>query len=852
MAGPKPKTVALKIAGLYTDPNTFSEVPPGLTLAATSNTVLDRDSILASRRGFGQYGVSPSGTSLIRSIFDFKDVLLIQDEDDVLAYDASNDGSSWVAYPGAYVPPGNTSTDRISSFQSNKNLFLTTNSGIYKLEDPTATPRPAGVSPGLGGTGVTTGSAGFMSTNTNVAYRVVWGYRDANENLILGAPSDRIVVSNTSGGDRDVSLTFFIPADITTDYFYQVYRSAGSASVTDQPDDELQLVEESSPTSGEISAGTVTFTDSTPDNLRGVLIYTADSLPGGGILQANTRPPFAKAVATFKNFAFYGNTRTRQALTSTLIAAGAPDGVQVNDTITYAVTAGPSFTITGKAVENAVAGEFRVETALTPAENIAITARSIVNVLNTVASNTFLAAYYASGFDELPGRMLLERLSLDEATFTITTNRSTAFRPVLPTSGADYNNTSRNEANQNRVYFSKLQQPEAVPILQYFDIGSPEEPIEAIVPLRDGVIILKTDGIFRISGSSASTFSVNPIDTTTRILSKFSVAVLSNRVFFYSTQGVVAVSDTGSEIISKDIESELFELSSAQYPNFSSVTFGVAYESDRKYIMWTVSTDTDTYATQAFVYNTLSGNWTRWTKTASTAIVKQDRDVMYTAGPAVNETDNFVFKERKNFAPSDFADEQYDRVVVSYTGDELELDDTSLLEVGYTLQQTLGSSLITEIVDATHVKVADAILWDLGPIIAYRPIFQFFESNPFDAGDPTIMKHWADCSFIFRQTNFELFLAGYLADTGNEQNTINVYPPSGEGGWGTFPWGTRPWGVSTAVRARLRTAVPKGSMRSNWISISGTVDQAFTDMQLAGISLTFTPMSSRQKGASRE
>lgn len=852
MAGPKAKTLALKIAGLYTDPNTFSEVPQGITLALANNLVLDRDSILASRRGFPQYGVSPDGATRQRSIFDFKDTLILHDENDILAYDSAGNGSVWTAFPGTYVAPGGNSTDRIATFQSNKNLYLATNSGIYKMTDATTAPILAGVSAGLGGSGTTTGASGFMSTNTNVAYRIVWGYRDDNENLILGAPSDRIVVSNTSGGDRDVSLTFFIPADITTSYFYQIYRSAGSATVNDQPDDELQLVQEASPTAGEITAGTVTFTDSTPDNLRATIIYTADSLPGGGIQNSNTRPPFAKAVATFKNFAFYGNTRTKHTLESTLIAAGSPDGIQIGDTITYTISGGSSFTITAAAAEVAASGIFKVETALTPAENIEVTAQSIVRVLNTYASNTFLAAYYVSGFDELPGQMLYERLTLDATSFYVTCSRATPFRPVLPTSGSNYNNTSRNEENQNRIYFSKLQQPEAVPVLQYFNVGSPEEPIEALVPLRDGVIILKTDGIFRISGSDPATFSVNPIDTTVRILAKFSVAVLSNRVYFFSTQGIVAVSDTGAEIVSRSIESQLLELSSSLYPNFSDVTFAVGYESDRKYILWTVSTDADTFGTQAFVFNTLSGDWTRWTKSASAAIVKQNDDKLYIAGPAANTTDNYVFIERKNFNLTDFADEEYALTVTSASGTTLNVASTAMLEVGYTIQQTLASSRIVSIDSSTQLTMSSVEDWVAGDATAYRPIYQYFETNNFDAGDPALVKHWADCSFVFRSTNFDTMLAGFLSDFSTETRTVTLNAPAGSGGWGTFGWGTLPWGVSTAVRARLRTSVPKMAMRSNWLSISGTLNEAFTDLQLAGISLTFSSMSSRQKSSSAQ
>lgn len=853
MSGPKNEVKSLKIAGLFLDPNQFSEVPAGITLNQANNVVLDKDSILASRRGFPQYGVppAPSLTTQIRTFFDFKDTLIIHDELGKLKYDVNGDGSVWTTYSGTYAAPGGTSSDRVVSFQSNKNLYLATNAGMYKLSSITATPRTAGVSRGLGGSGSTTGASGFMTTATNVAYRIVWGYRDENENLILGSPSDRIVVSNTSGGDRNVALNFFIPEFIDTTYFYQIYRSAGSASITTEPDDELQLIEQTAPTGAQITAGVISYVDQTPDNLRATLIYTASSLTTGGILNANTQPPFARAVCTFKNYSFFGNTRTKQTLDATLIAVGGTDGIVIGNTITFTSTGGSSFTITGAAAENGLAGQFKVTTALTPAENIDLTARSIVNVLNTVVANTIFAAYYTSGYQELPGRMSFERLTLDANTFTITSNNLTCFRPQIPSAGATYNNTSRNEALQNRVYFSKLQQPEAVPVLQYFDIGSAEEPIQALVPLRDGIIVLKTDGVFRISGATSSAFQVTPIDSTVRIIAKHSVAVLNNKVHFFSTQGIVAVSDNSAALVSRPIENTLLELSSSLYPNFNDVTFATGYESDRKYILWTVTTTGDTQGTQAFVFNTLTGDWTRWTKTGTAAIVKQNDDKLYIAGPTVGTTDQYVFQERKNFNATDYADEQYNLTVTGSVGKTLSVTSTTNMVVGYTIQQVLASARIVQIVNATTLLLDSVEQWSLGAAIAYRPIYQYFESNLIDAGDPGMMKHWADCSGIFRTTSFETIDVGFTSDTTNNTKTITLVPPTGTGGWGTEPWGTTPWGVSLPVRARLRMSVPKEAQRSNWISISMTLNQAFTDLSLAGITLTFSGMSSRMKGASK-
>src|SRR5690606_18099792 len=103
-----------------------------------------------------------------------------------------------------------------------------------------------------------TGSSGFLADDHRVAYRVVWGYRDQNDNFILGAPSQRISIKNNAGSSatRDVSLTFTIPAGVTSSWFYQIYRSSqvDNSGGDVEPNDELQLVYEGFPSSGDLSA----------------------------------------------------------------------------------------------------------------------------------------------------------------------------------------------------------------------------------------------------------------------------------------------------------------------------------------------------------------------------------------------------------------------------------------------------------------------------------------------------------------------------------------------------------------------------------------------------------------------
>lgn len=212
---------------------------------------------------------------------------------------------------------------------------------------------------------------------------------------------------------------------------------------------------------------------------------------------------------------------------------------------------------------------------------------------------------------------------------------------------------SDNEVSPNRIYYSKLSQPEAVPIVNYLDVGPKDKAIYRILALRDNLFVLKEEGVYRLSGLVAP-FTVSLFDGSTNLKAVDSAVVLNNLIYCFTSQGVATVSDTGVSIISRPIEDKLIKLASAQYPNFPTATFGASYESDRSYYLWTVTETSDTVATQCFRYNTFTNTWVEGDKAARSAIVNPMDDKMY-----ISPTDtNFIEQERKTFGRSDYADRE--------------------------------------------------------------------------------------------------------------------------------------------------------------------------------------------------
>lgn len=816
----------LDLKGLYTNPNDLSKVPVGALTDAT-NIVIDRDGIGEQRRGLQTYGDAlVLGTDIVDSMFNYQERLILH-YGDTFVYDSDGLGT-WVAYAGSYDIPNGAFA--IRSVQANKNIYFTTASGIQKLDSITGVIRPAGTPQGLDGSGTTSGASGWFPNNTQVAYRVVWGYVDANNNTILGAPSERIVVANNSGGTRNVDLTFTIPDDITTAYFYQIYRSPTSIDLATQPNDELQLVLQLNPTAGQIAAQTVTLTDTVPDELRGATIYTAASQQG--ILQSNFTPPIAVDFTAFKNFVFYANTIGKQFIDLTLLSVGGASGLIIGDTITI-----DGNVYTASAVENAALGNFLLFTGGTPSENIDTTARSLVHVINVFAANVTLYAYYVSGFDDLPGQILLQERGIGGGSFTLSVSRPSAW---YFTTG-----TSTNDTFPARVYISKFQQPEAVPLFNSLDIGSADKPILRIMALRDSIFVFKTDGVFRITGDDLTTFAVTPWDNTVVLRAPEAAVLLNNQIYCFTTQGVIAVSETGSSIVSRSIENDLLTISASQYTTFDAVTFAVSYESDRKYLLNTISTIGDQDSDQSFTYNYITNSWTRWAfpRNVTAGILNPTDNKLYMASSDTNFP--FIYQERKMFNETDFADDQFPVTITSSSGLVINVNSTTGVEVGYTFTQSLNKSTITAVVSATQVTVEDVLIWNNAAAIIYKPIPISIEWTPIHAGNPTVTKLFQEVLFFFSKPNFNRMTAYFSSNFSQAAESFDIEPAFNDAGWGVDDWGDGPWGGGAGELQPLRTWVPIEKCRAHWIILRLTKSQALTTFALNGIMVATKSMSYR-------
>ncbi len=826
------QNIILDLQGLYINNNPLSQTtaPPG-TLKEALNTVITKQGIIESRRGFTKMNDSLVGSD-IQAMFEFKKIKLIHSDNDLFS-DVSGTG----VYTSIATAINAPDTDhKIKAVQANNNFYFTSDEGIRKLEttDGSIPVKKAGVPKALNGTATLTFSgATWLTAQRNVAYRAVIGYKDSNNNLLLSAPSQRLVVSNTDATLASfVNLRFNLPDDLTTDYFFQIYRSTMSVDINTEPNDELKLAVEQAITSTDISNKYITLTDKTLESLLGVSLYTNQSQEG--IENSNEILPFAKDICQYKNFSLYANTENIGRATFSFLGVGSGTGFDIADSIT--ISSNVYYGATGNV---SALNQFKVVTTGTPASNIQETALNFIEIVNSSSTNTTHYAFYTSSVDDLPGKVTIETRKVGQTPISITASKVGVFQPEL------YNTSITTDSNKavNRVFFSKAGQAEAVPIYQYLDVGSSNFPIQRIIALRDSVYIFKeTEGIFTITGTDFSSFRSTLFDSSTKLKAIESAITFNNLIFAYTDQGVISVSDSGVSVISQDIESPLVKLLAND--NISKA-FGVGYDSERSYLLFIPEKASDTYCNIAYVYNSFTNTFTTWKLgNIKAGILDKDENKLYFA-----TSDNTILQERKAYTEYDFYDKEYEVNLVSFSDYDIVLDDIpSDIEVGYSIYQNSRKALITAIDVVTNTITVDKLFtgWNVASIKIVEPILVRIALNPITGNDPGTIKHFLESTFLFNTPNFNSITVGHNSNFDLTYVKTDLSSTS-TGGFGENPFGLSVWGGVPISSISLRTLFPKNATRGLWSSIQIESNQAFNSFSLMGISILFSDVSERFK-----
>lgn len=683
--------------GLVTAPNPL--LVPRDALQVADNVVLERPGYIQSRRGFTRYTYGAG--SYVYALAKFNGWVLANTGSAGgnaanLKYNNSNDGTgAWQSISSNGLHNRADLGERMHAAEALGCAYLTSREGVQRV---TTTPSigMAGVPKALavdryGPTSVLTGTGGFLADGQCVAYRAVIGRAftnpAGNKTINLGTPSGRTVVANATGTSgygagvaRNVVARVLLPVQanttgtaLDTTYFVQLYRS-GQVANGSTPSDELQLVFEAYLTAGNISAGYVDVTDSQPDALRGAYLYTNPNTGEDGvrvgILNGNEPPPLCMDVAWWRQCLWYANTSRsdlatgRQRLTFQLLGTGT-GGLQAGDTLTIA-----GVTYTAIAPGTPSAGQFVVETAGTASANIEATANNLVAAINKSASNTSVYASYISGSaPDAPGKVLLEGRTVYGAGFYAQASaHGTAYAPSL--TAAVYSN---GDGAANRLYFSKPGQPEAVPSVNFLEVGGAGTTILRICGVGAQLYVFTDAGIYRVLGTDYTNWTVDPVDLTCQLAAPETVCALDGSVYLLSSQGAVEVTDGNAVYVSGDIDydmrsllqSLLYDAASGTYP-LRNYAFAVAHPLDHRVLFWLPANSSATSCSFAWVYDRRAKAWVRWYRTASdfANAYTHSCGVYSDNGPTAvgmtlgssSTSDGWCFVEARTFTTDDYVD----------------------------------------------------------------------------------------------------------------------------------------------------------------------------------------------------
>lgn len=235
--------------------------------------------------------------------------------------------------------------------------------------------------------------------------------------------------------------------------------------------------------------------------------------------------------------------------------------------------------------------------------------------------------------------------------------------------------SSQNDDWSNSLHYSAPDEPWAFPVAQQIFVGSRGTTIKRLIPTADRLLVWTDNGLYKVTGTYPY-FSVSEVDVNLKLLARGLAGSLGDRGYGYTDQGFVEALDTAT-VRSIPIEAELRDLQATAAANIAARSFSVSYESDRRWLAWMPSNSSDTYATQAQVYNrtaSLAGGqdvWTRWPVNATCGFVHPTENKLY-----LGTSSGSVWVERKDRALSDYQDPS--GAVISSTVEWLpNVDDTS-------------------------------------------------------------------------------------------------------------------------------------------------------------------------------
>jgi hypothetical protein len=815
--------------GLYLDPSSFLEVEKEGTCEVSHNIDISKNNLVQKRRGF---------LKRLNHLEDIKRVISYNNSLYFVSQEKLYKLVDWspVLIAGSYSIKGDNPAFSIA----NNNLYIS-NDGMPVLKFDGEKVYNAGLQRPLDVTVTQTLSAGILKANTRVNYRVTFSYTDINNNKIVSEPSQLIQVTNDSVNNTTPVIVAGLASDIKEDMYYQIFRSSGSVDATVPALEDLQLVDEVKVTLADLALGYVEYTDTIPENLRQGFLYTNPAQEG--ISQANQQPPSCLVIESFKNHLFYANVTDKADLKFTLVSVAT---AVIGDTFT--VFDGTNLrTYTARATENKANREFLLKTDGTLSVNLEVTARSLVACINSDI-NSSVTAYYLSSTSDLQGQVYIQAKTLNTPRISINSSFGENFSPAIPASGDTYFGLSTRRTN--KVMFSKISEAEAVPSINFLEVGSRDEVILSLKALKDSIIVLTNKSVHRIGGDVSSEFFVRSVDLNTQCLAPRSAQVMEDNVIFISDRGVVAANENEVRVISGNIQNLILNAIQKSYID-TSCSF--AYISESQYFLSMPrenSLNIEDLVT--YVYSVQNNAWVTIDVTFKDAVYVDNKLVI------LAQDYRTIYQERKERVNSDFCDSNNNTLEVMGVIDDI------TIQVEWTFPDRIDA--IRKGNDFVLVNKATRISGNLYELVLSYNINAiigdtFFVDTAIQSKivtSPMILSVIAENKTIQEaQLNFRnaesctKAVFRFISDKSySDYQSVESIKFFSSLGWGDEPWSEFAWGAPSLLERNyytnpadsFRFLCDRNTVRAKWIQVE-IIHEAIEAFELQAVSLLFKQTS---------
>tara|TARA_R110002126_G_scaffold26967_1_gene90877 strand:+ start:1371 stop:4367 length:2997 start_codon:yes stop_codon:yes gene_type:complete len=483
------------------------------------------------------------------------------------------------------------------------------------------------------------------------------------------------------------------------------------------------------------------------------------------------------------------------------------------------------------------------------------TAEAITKAMNRDGSSEVYAAYI-SGINDIPGKFRLEAVGFGSAISLLASDSTVAagFSPTFPTSFSSGTQvTSSNEDLPHTFYAAKEGEPEAVPLVNRFPVGSKNATLFRSLPLRDSMILLKGDGVWRVTGDSPQNFTATLLDGTVICVAPNSVDIINNQVAFLSNQGVCFVTESSVQILSREgIEDPIQPI--LGQTSLATETAGIAYESERLYLLTTTEPNT-TAASVTYAYNILTQEWSTWDRLFAGGVVGPKDKLFY-----IHKDDNDIQRERKNQDRTDYADQNHSSTIDAISG--LTVTATCTTTIFQQGDMLIKNNVITHVDTVPELVAGNQYTFDVVTInnleaadtpILYERFERIIKLAPFHAGLVGRLKFFAQMSILLRDNSMSKAEITFSGQTYGGSTPITWTSQTINAGWGNFPWGFEPWGQETGIELTtgttpapvLRIYIPPFQARNTFIQPIISHIQAGEPTNIQAFSFAVRPYGER-------